>query len=1297
MRRLSPPRGFGKLIKSKGDEADGQGGAAQSGANSAEYQEDIERHSLDEGIVTDRTDEDSEQCIGSFNPLQPDSNRDSVSSSDGQVSDLPGDGNREGTGGVRTEGVPDGDGSDFQPGSQSYSEGDSETGFVAECADKLKFVLELSAPHFEELKQSAISDEIAALNFSSSDDLSSELDLSNAPRTNSGGVVRYVRKKVAHYEHGGWVVRGIDPETGETMEWGQVKLNRPRWDSSKGKPIKYEAQAGMATRLYFLRIPFETWRLIAKRFKVAMPEDIEPDDPQLSWKFWQWVKQYPEIPIILTEGAKKAAALLSAGYCAIAAPGIWNFTPNKQIHTDLLPFVCEGRILYIAFDEDEKTSTRGAVAAAIKRLARLCKGCDTRVMDWNPLDGKGIDDVIVRFNHDKLHKIFREAVAFEAWEVQTFKGLSREPDLKLNQRYLNFKIHPGINSGQLKLDLENPTAQIISVNTQLIAIKAPKGTGKTEWFARYVKEIVESGTRPVICLAHRIKLMMQTAKRVGVRYIEDCTSKEMLKQGMALCIDSFRPGGRGQIDPDLYRNAIVFIDEVCQVVLHLLNSSTCQKYRVEIMQCFKELLQMIASFDGQVVIADADLNDTVLNLIEELMGVKAYLVVNDYKGENNFDVVNFPQSNPTELLAKAYESIDAGKKCLILTDAQKESAPYSSTNIEFKLRERMDIDVSCLRIDGETSSDSSHPASRVMSYPEALKNYQVTIATSVIETGVSIDFEHFDEVYLIGNGVVACDSVRQFLSRYRIPCPRFVWIKKTGNNYIGNKATTPKQLYAAEKQKDKAILGQFVQFGINEEGEQVENVWLDTWAKLGAIHNSGNKRYRQQVLEDLALEGHRVWSQEDWFKAQELYKEVSGKTEPPDNVEILKTLNNYQQFVDSVPEEFTDELNGKVAEKISQSVEQGNAVKAEAKEVKNINLNRKAVEVCEADNMSDEDYEEKKRQAFKSQAERNSIDKKILGIKYGDDNVSPQLYIKEESEKHFYSALRLNYHFSVGREFLNEKMASRWENILSEKRFIPDSNRVMSPLLKVKVLDKLRINEVLEMEEIHNNHHAAISIFESIGFVKNDEGKWKVGNWNPINSIKNYLGLDLSKAQSPIDAIKRIVGMLGLKIPLLKRSGSGQIRERIYGRPIAGWEKDEKGKPIIVDGRAIEIPDSREDIFAVWLERDAEARDKRTEASRLRQEKEAAADAYASRVKSEIESGSLPTQFQIEVEKNEYAPEDYIEIAYEMRPSQLNIDIAAAVESFGLDKVIEAGIRWAGECIDKLEWLMEHPQLRSAF
>ncbi|MFM6202318.1 MAG: DUF3854 domain-containing protein, partial [Dolichospermum sp.] len=62
-------------------------------------------------------------------------------------------------------------------------------------------------------------------------------------------------------------------------------------------------------------MPIHIWQMMSDRHNI-------PIDKYQS--FWEWVKDHPQIPVTITEGAKKAAALLSCGIVAIGLPGINN-------------------------------------------------------------------------------------------------------------------------------------------------------------------------------------------------------------------------------------------------------------------------------------------------------------------------------------------------------------------------------------------------------------------------------------------------------------------------------------------------------------------------------------------------------------------------------------------------------------------------------------------------------------------------------------------------------------------------------------------------------------------------------------------------------------------------------------------------------------------------------------------------------------------------------------------------------------------------------------------------------------
>ncbi len=138
--------------------------------------------------------------------------------------------------------------------------------------------------------------------------------LPNSERRNDGRVRDKWLKRYAHCEHGGWWVSGVDvldPLWSEDL-WGQHKPDRPRISFDRRKLIKYEAPPKQPTGIFALKVPLFIWQAIAKRYNIALPENITLTPEGRALGFWAWVIEHPQIPIIITEGAKKAGCLITA-------------------------------------------------------------------------------------------------------------------------------------------------------------------------------------------------------------------------------------------------------------------------------------------------------------------------------------------------------------------------------------------------------------------------------------------------------------------------------------------------------------------------------------------------------------------------------------------------------------------------------------------------------------------------------------------------------------------------------------------------------------------------------------------------------------------------------------------------------------------------------------------------------------------------------------------------------------------------------------------------------------------------
>jgi predicted P-loop ATPase len=211
-------------------------------------------------------------------------------------------------------------------------------------------------------------------------------------RRNDGRLRDRILHQYSHLDDGGWWCSGIDVLTGKDSDWGCFKPDRPRTPHQKNKPIKYEHPKDVPTEIFALKIPDPVWEAIADYHGIN----------KYGASFWEWVKEHPQIPIFITEGAKKAGTLLSAGYVAIALPGVNNGYRSDGTHRELIPqikaFCQRFREFVLCFDQDKRFKTRQMVANAIVTTGTLLRelGSKSSVLVWNTRYGKGIDDFIAK-------------------------------------------------------------------------------------------------------------------------------------------------------------------------------------------------------------------------------------------------------------------------------------------------------------------------------------------------------------------------------------------------------------------------------------------------------------------------------------------------------------------------------------------------------------------------------------------------------------------------------------------------------------------------------------------------------------------------------------------------------------------------------------------------------------------------------------------------------------------------------------------------------------------------------------
>ena len=937
---------------------------------------------------------------------------------------------------------------------------------------------ELNPVHRQELKNSAIANDIIDLNFRTVDGedvyellLPYSISRRNDGRLRDADLARY--SQIA--DNGGWWCSGIDPLNNYLpMEWGCLKPTTPI-KFSNGKTLKYEHPKNQATRAFFLRISGSRWEAIAIKYNTPIHEDDR------CMGFWYWVYKN-NVPITITEGAKKAACLLSQNIIAIGLPGINSgyrrVCDDKALTADIQHFT-NGREFNICFDQDVKPKTVIAVNGAIKSMAFLLIAAKStvKVVLWSE-NYKGIDDVVAWYQifhvgEKKAQEIISNAILFTVWQVRDFNDFSFAPNIPLNQRYV----------GSLN----------IPSNEKFIALKSPKGTGKTESFIEIVREHINNGY-PVLLISHRIQLAKMLGNRLGIPYIEGWKDSDTGKLfGYGLCIDSLHSKGKARFKADTWDNALVIIDECEQVLWHLLTSTTdIKNNRCEVLEQLGKLLaKTLQSEHGKVIVADADLTNLTIDFVQGVSGidVKPYIIANSWKG-TPYNVLNYCDTDKIAFLAAMVKDIHDGGRQYICLDGQKTSSTWGTRTIERYLKGKCK-GKRILRIDSHSLSDPKHPAFRCIdSINEVVKDYDIVIASPSVGTGISIDITgHFTSVWGLFQGVVSEQSARQAIARVREPIDRHIFVSEAGLNgsYVGGMTTGVGAIIKNQKIQFEATINKLHFMGMltSDVGIRTNDKALQSYAQMTCRHNAGLMTYRYSVISALIGEGHTITDVVDGDK--------------PDGMK--------QEFKQCKEDLYTEETELIAASDIS--------------------------------GMTYEQYKELSQSKVKTEEELHKEQRYKIELSYGIP-CTPDLVRKNDDN--WYRQLELHYLLTVGREHLSMKDKKHIDVLLETKTaWLPTFNGSQFTQ-KIALLDAMGITALLTQSEIRvTDCKTAFDIATNYkSDVKAILGVTTTGKDTPIKFMKRIL----TKLGLKLPSIGRDGG--GKRLEIFSIVGSDDGRDEVF-------------------------------------------------------------------------------------------------------------------------------------------------------
>ena len=660
---------------------------------------------------------------------------------------------------------------------------------------------------------------------------------------------RILRPLEALAEAGGWGCSGLDPLADwAPMAWGCFRPDRPRWDQEKDAWRKYENPAKLAVRSFWLKVPASIARRVADRYGLELPPEVAADGRGDRGAFWRWWAHTAALPLLLTEGAKKAAALLSIGVPAVALPGIWNGAPKHPdtgrpaLLPDLAGVPLAGRPCWVLFDASNKPNP--AEPRAARRLGRLlaAAGAVVRVGIVPGTHGKGADDHLA---------------AGGSWEAlaAALRPLGPEPVLPSLRR----------------ADLVAPAGQHLAAAVDLVAlaacrlllVAAPMGSGKTRLAAELVAPHLAAGV-PVIAPTHRTALGESQAEAVGLAWAPPPGTDARL-QGAGLCWDSLRPSSALQIRPGEWsgpdgRGPVVLLDEIAQGVEHVLfgTGTAVAQHRPETMATAAALLRSARAMVGM----DAQLSAPVLRLLEALSGHRATLLRSEAQ-----PMAGRPGLVPQGLTARSaaeqgrarvLELAKARRRAFVVTTAQQAHAKGAAANLAALVRRHWP-DARILLIDSE-HPEAAETLGRDPNGTAAAFDW--IICSPSITSGLSIDAPGlFDEVVVIGaGGRLPCEHLVQAAGRVRDPgCPVRIFCPQIAPQLrIGSGATVPADLLRELARCEARLLADLVGAAGWDPAATNESPWLRCYLEMATTRNRQAAAYSCSVAGLLRLEGWAV-------------------------------------------------------------------------------------------------------------------------------------------------------------------------------------------------------------------------------------------------------------------------------------------------------------------------------------------------------------------------------------------------------------------------------------------------------
>ena len=702
-----------------------------------------------------------------------------------------------------------------------------------------------------------------------------------------------------------------------------------------------------------------------------------------------------------------------------------------------------------------------------------------------------------------------------------------------------------------KIKQEGFDGVVIPEEANVIGLWGEKGTRKTSFLKSEIIPKAKAENRAILGIVHRIELANALAKVFGISFVEKYDKNDKHPQ-FTLCINSLHPYSRVGFSEDIlekFTGAYLILDEVTQMLWEVLNGDLMANNRALILHCLRILINHILKTGGKCFLSDADLDQYTLDFIkgccDDSENFKPYVIRNAYKPQRERGTKAFIFADPTP--KGWFTAVDKcwgkGLKTFNFLTAQKIDKDYGTQTIEAYQRHHYP-EMKPLTADGKTVHDKNHHAYQFASHynsdPNFLYKFGALNNSPVNETGVSFDdpFHYYDIVSGCYQGQQSPNTVSQSGARLRTNATRLFWINPYSNTRIGNGSTDPMELAQDQEKKAKDVIYSLTQANLlgNDDIEAIssENIFLKTWAKMGARLNEQYKDYYVECCDRLRKEGYKV----EIVEGEDLLSE------------------------DSI---IAEELGLAEGETFSD----GEEVKNDLTEMKELNKEDYYQKIASMSNPSDDYYNKLRNQINLTSEERDEKYRGFLERFYG---IAPtEKLIKADYEDRFSYQMTLYYLLTSGSEFIGYKDAKTLKGMVSSMN--EEGSKKHNQVMPHDVVRKTKTLKVEDLEE------AGVGMFLNAP----EDKTWSIEDevlvawfeaWEEDRErFKELTGINISDKSKPINVANQLLKKIDCALVIEKQTkGEDGKRERIY--------KLNKSKTL--------EDDVKREILTHWYEGDAE-------------------------------------------------------------------------------------------------------------